>query len=66
MKANMGSWDRILRVIAAVVIAALYFMEVITGTIGILLMILAAVFALTSTISVCPLYLPFGFSTRKK
>lgn len=66
MKANMGSLDRILRVLIAVVIAALYFTGVIPGTLGIVLMVLAAVFALTSAVSVCPLYMPFRFSTKKK
>jgi len=66
MKTNMGSFDRMLRMIVAVVIAVLYFTNMITGTLGIILLVLAAVFALTSTVSVCPLYLPFGFSTKKK
>ncbi len=66
MKANMGSADRIIRTIIAIVIAALYFTNVINGTLGIVLLIFAAVFLLTSFISFCPLYLPFGISTRKK
>ena len=66
MKTNMGSFDRMLRMIVAVVIAVLYFTNIITGTLGIILLVLASVFALTSTVSVCPLYLPFGFSTKKK
>jgi hypothetical protein len=66
MKANMGSTDRIIRAIIAIVIAALYFTNVITGLLGIVLLVLAAVFLLTSFISFCPLYLPFGISTRKK
>ncbi len=66
MKANMGSADRIIRAIIAIVIAALYFTNVITGVLGIVLLVLAAVFLLTSFISFCPLYLPFGISTRKK
>jgi hypothetical protein len=66
MKANMGSADRIIRAIIAILIAALYFTNVLTGTIGIVLLILAGIFLLTSFISFCPLYLPFGLSTRKK
>jgi hypothetical protein len=66
MKANMGSTDRIIRAIIAIVIAALYFTNVITGLLGIVLLVLAAIFLLTSFISFCPLYLPFGISTRKK
>jgi len=66
MKANMGSTDRIVRIILAVVIAVLYFTNVITGTLGTILLILAIVFLLTSLVSFCPLYLPFGISTMKK
>ncbi len=66
MKANMGSTDRIIRIILAVIIAALYFTNVITGTLGTILLILAVVFLLTSLVSFCPLYLPFGLSTMKK
>ena len=63
MKKNMGSADRIIRVIIAAIIAVLYFTEVITGTVGIVLLILAGVFLLTSFVSFCPLYAPFGIST---
>lgn len=66
MKANMGSADRILRVIIAAIIAVLYFTGTISGTLGIVLLVLAAVFVLTSFMSFCPLYAPFGFSTCKK
>jgi hypothetical protein len=63
MKKNMGSADRIIRVILAAVIALLYFTGVIEGTVGIVLLILAGVFLLTSFVSFCPLYAPFGIST---
>lgn len=66
MKANMGTIDRVMRIIAAVVIAALYFTNVIEGTLAIVLMIIAAVFVLTSFVSFCPLYVPLGISTKKK
>jgi hypothetical protein len=66
MKANMGSTDRIVRIILAVVVAVLYFTNVITGTLGTILLILAIVFLLTSLVSFCPLYLPFGLSTTKR
>ncbi|MGD9329618.1 MAG: DUF2892 domain-containing protein [Cyclobacteriaceae bacterium] len=65
MKKNMGNADRIIRVIVAVIIAALYFTNVITGTLGIVLLALAGIFVLTSLISFCPLYAPFGLSTCK-
>lgn len=66
MKANMGFADRIIRLLVAAAIAILYFTEVITGTLGIILLILAVVFVLTSLIRVCPLYMPFGLSTIGK
>ena len=65
MKKNMGTIDRIIRVIIAAVIAVLFFTNQITGTLGIVLIILAAVFLLTSFISFCPLYLPLGLKTKK-
>ncbi len=65
MKPNMGSMDRTIRIIAAVIIAALYFTNVITGAVGTVLLILAGVFLLTSFVSFCPLYAPFKFTTRK-
>jgi hypothetical protein len=66
MKKNMGTIDRVIRILVAVVFAVLYFTGVVTGTLGIVLLILGAVFVLTSIVSFCPLYFPFGFSTRKK
>ena len=66
MKANMGTTDKIIRTLLAVLIAVLYFTGVVSGTFGIVLLILAAVFLLTSFISICPLYLPFGISTKCK
>lgn len=63
MKKNMGVTDRVIRIILAVAIAALYFTGIISGTLGIVLMIVAIVFLLTSFIKVCPAYLPFGLST---
>jgi hypothetical protein len=63
MKKNMGNTDRIIRVLIAAVIAVLYFTNVVTGTFGIVLMVLAAVFLLTSMISFCPLYTLVGMNT---
>lgn len=65
MKKNMGSADRIIRFIVAVIVAVLYFTNVISGTLGIVLLVLAAIFLITSLISFCPLYAPFGLSTCK-
>ena len=66
MKRNMGSIDRALRVLAAVVIGILYFTSQITGTAAIILGIIAVVVLLTSVVSFCPLYLPLKLSTIKK
>ncbi|MBC7554151.1 MAG: DUF2892 domain-containing protein [Taibaiella sp.] len=66
MTKNMGSLDRVLRIVIALVVAALYFTNVISGTVAIVLLVFAGVFILTSFMSFCPLYLPFGISTRGK
>jgi hypothetical protein len=66
MKANMGLIDRVLRVLVAVAIVALYFTHVISGTLAIVLLVFAGIFIATSLVSVCPLYLPFGLSTLRR
>lgn len=63
MKRNMGTVDRIIRTIIAITVALLYYYNVISGTLGIILLVLAGVFLITSFISFCPLYAPFGIST---
>jgi len=66
MKKNMGPTDRIIRLALAALVAVLYFTNVITGTLGIVLIVVAVVFALTSLISFCPLYPLIGMNTCKK
>lgn len=66
MKANVGIIDKAARLLAAFVITVLYFTHVITGTLAILLLVLAGVFVLTGLIRFCPLYLPFGINTWNK
>ncbi|CAN5507907.1 DUF2892 domain-containing protein [soil metagenome] len=66
MKANMGTTDKVLRIIVALVIAGLYFANVISGTLAIILLVFAGIFIITSFLSFCPLYSPFGISTKKK
>jgi len=66
MKKNMGTIDRIIRIIIAIVIGLLYLGGQISGTAAIILGILAIVFLLTGFIGWCPLYVPFGISTRKQ
>ena len=63
MKKNMGNADRIIRVIIAAIIGILYFTNIISGTLAIVLLVLSVVFFLTSIISFCPLYTIFGLKT---
>jgi hypothetical protein len=65
MKRNMSNIDRTIRVILAALFAYLYFGGIVTGALGIVLLVLGAVFLLTSIVAFCPLYLPFKFSTYK-
>ena len=62
----MGNIDKIIRLIISAVIVILFMTKTISGTTGIILMCLAAIFTLTSIVSFCPLYLPFGITTRPK
>ncbi len=62
----MGNLDKAIRIIAAVIIVALYYTNQISGTAAIVLLLVAGIFILTSFISFCPLYYPFGISTKKK
>ena len=66
MKKNMGTIDKVVRILAAIVIIGLYFANIISGTMAIVLLLLAVVFIITSFLNFCPLYLPFGITTRKK
>jgi hypothetical protein len=66
MKRNMSNLDRTIRVVLALVFAFLYFSGTVSGTFGVVLLVLGGVFLLTSLISFCPLYLPFKFSTYKE
>ncbi|WP_020533535.1 YgaP family membrane protein [Flexithrix dorotheae] len=63
MKKNMGNADKIFRVIIALVIATLFFTNIISGTLGIILLVVAGIFVLTSLIGFCPLYTIFGIKT---
>lgn len=66
MTKNMGSTDKIIRLVVAAVIAVLYFTGKISGTLAIVLGIVAIIFVLTSLISFCPLYTLLGINTCKK
>lgn len=63
MKKNMGVADKIIRILVAIVVVALFFTGIIKGTLGIVLLIVAGIFVLTSLISFCPLYTIFGIKT---
>ena len=66
MKKNMGSLDKKIRVAVAAVLILLYFTNVITGTFGIVALVVAALFILTSLVSLCPLYTFLGIKTLNK
>jgi len=67
MKKNMGSVDKIIRVIIAIVIAVLYWQGIISGgTAAIVLLVFAGIFVVTSLVGFCPLYPIFGLNTCKK
>ena len=63
MKKNMGSADRVIRLIIAVIVGVLFYTGTLSGTLGIVLLVLAGVFVLTSFVGFCPLYAPFGLKT---
>jgi len=65
MKPNMGTVDKIIRLVVVAIIAVLYYTGQITGTAAIILGIIAVAFLVTSLIGWCPTYVPFGISTRK-
>lgn len=65
MKANMGTLDKVFRILIAATIAVLYYLGIISGTWALVLGIIAIAFILTSFISFCPLYLPFNINTKK-
>lgn len=62
----MGSTDKAIRIMGALLFSILYFTKTVSGTAGILMLLLGGVFLLTGLISFCPLYVPFGINTCKK
>lgn len=66
MTKNMGTIDRVVRILAAVAVLVLYLTHVISGPLAIILGVIAAVLVLTSFVGVCPLYMPFKLSTAAK
>ena len=65
MKPNLSTLDRAVRVVVAALFAYLYFMGIVTGAFGVVLLVLGAVFVLTAIVGFCPLYAMFRFSTLK-
>jgi Protein of unknown function (DUF2892) len=65
MKKNMSSADRAVRVILAIIFGALYFTGTVTGTVGVILLVVGIVLLLTSLVNFCPLYGILGLKTRK-
>jgi hypothetical protein len=63
MKKNMGNTDRVIRILLAAIFAALYFGGIVTGTLGLVLVVLGGVFVVTSLVSFCPLYALVGLNT---
>ena len=63
MKKNMGTLDKSIRLLLAVIFIILYFTGVVASTTGIILLVLAGIFIVTSFVSFCPLYTIFGLST---
>jgi uncharacterized membrane protein len=66
MKKNMGTIDKVIRILVAVVVVILYFTHVISGVLAIVLLALSAVFVITSLLGFCPLYRLLGLSTKEK
>ena len=66
MKKNMGTVDRLIRILVAIAIAVLYFTDLIGGTLAIILGVIAVIFLLTSIVGRCPAYVPLGLSTCRK
>ncbi len=66
MKKNMGSADKVVRILIALLIVVLFAADVISGVLGIVLLVFAGIFMLTSLIGSCPLYEPLGINTSKK
>ena len=66
MKANLGTADRIIRLLLAAALLAMYFLHVVEGTTAIILLIVGALLAVTSFMSFCPIYYALHLRTNKK
>ncbi len=66
MKKNVGSTDKIIRIVLALVLAYLYYANILTGTLGIVAVVVGAIALLTAVMNFCPLYSLIGANTNKK
>jgi hypothetical protein len=66
MKKNVGTIDKVIRILIAVVVVTLYFTNVISGTLGIILLAVSAILVVTSLVSICPIYSALGLNSGKK
>ena len=66
MKSNLGTTDKIVRVMAAIVISILSLTGIINGILSTILLVVAALLVITSLINLCPIYLIFGISTKRE
>ena len=66
MKTNVGTIDKVIRILIGLVFIGLYFVHIITGTVAIVILVLAGVFILTGLFNFCPLYIPLGINKEKK
>jgi len=65
MKKNIGNYDKIIRTVLAIAIIGAYVFQLISGMLAMVLLVVAAIFVVTSFVGVCPIYLPFGVSSCK-
>jgi hypothetical protein len=66
MKTNMGTIDKVIRIIVAALFSYLYFTQKVVGGLGMTLLVVGGIFLVTSLISFCPLYTLLGINTSKK
>lgn len=66
MKTNVGTIDRVIRILISIAIFGLYYLEIISGTLGVVLLIFAFILLVTALVCICPIYMALGISTQKK
>lgn len=66
MKANVGTIDSVVRILIALIVIGLYFMNVLTGTLAIVLLVVGGVLIITGLVKFCPLYFPLRINTSKR